>query len=40
MDEINEDFPETDVVLIIGANDTGKFHIKPATLLSEVVSSK
>jgi len=22
MDEINEDFPETDVVLVIGANDT------------------
>ncbi len=22
MDEINDDFPETDVVLVIGANDT------------------
>lgn len=23
MDEINEDFPETDLALVIGANDTG-----------------
>ncbi|XP_064295871.1 NAD(P) transhydrogenase, mitochondrial-like isoform X3 [Phalacrocorax carbo] len=23
MDEMNEDFPETDLVLVIGANDTG-----------------
>jgi NAD(P) transhydrogenase subunit beta len=28
MDEINDDFPETDVVLVIGANDT----VNPAAL--------
>ena len=28
MDEINEDFPETDVVLVIGANDT----VNPAAM--------
>jgi hypothetical protein len=27
MDEINEDFSDTDVVLVIGANDTGTFSI-------------
>lgn len=26
MEEINDDFAETDLTLVIGANDTGKFH--------------
>jgi NAD/NADP transhydrogenase beta subunit len=29
MDEINEDFRDTDVVLVIGANDTGTSSISP-----------
>jgi NAD(P) transhydrogenase len=24
MDELNDDFPQTDLTLVIGANDTGK----------------
>ena len=28
MDEINDDFPHTDLALVIGANDTGKFFSK------------
>ena len=27
MDEINDDFPHTDLALVIGANDTGKHFL-------------
>ena len=26
MDELNDDFPDTDLTLVIGANDTGKTY--------------
>ena len=28
MDELNDDFPDTDLTLVIGANDTGKTYLK------------
>ena len=28
MDELNDDFPDTDLTLVIGANDTGKAYFK------------
>ena len=28
MDELNDDFPDTDLTLVIGANDTGKAYFR------------
>ena len=28
MDELNDDFPDTDLTLVIGANDTGKTYFR------------